>query len=360
MKKLFTSKKYKDYHRRRAIKHNKRNQKSKLKKRLKRISYQGKSKEQIRREKILDGYVKIVAPKEFSFLTHPEKAIKFINKLERQYEVRNKVFVELEDVELMDYSAISILLSVMFTFKSRKIDFNGSFPLKEELRRMLINSDFFKYLNKPIGNKLEYSIGKKNQIFTRANKEVNSELGLVVMAEASTTIWDEKRVCKGLQRTLLELMHNTNNHADENQKGVKHWWLSVNHDVKQKKVSFVFIDYGIGIFESLKKKPSNNKWFKAFEKVSHRLKYGTNDEVLKLLLNGELHMTVTGKHYRGKGLPGIKQVQDRNQISNLHIVSNDVYTDVANQDYKKLTNNFSGTFAYWELNQNNTNMKWNI
>jgi hypothetical protein len=248
----------------------------------------------------------------------------------------------------------------MFTFKSRKIDFNGSFPKNEELKRRLINSDFFKYLNRPIGNKLEYSIGKKNQIFTRANKEVNSELGLVVMAEASMTIWNEKRVCKGLQRTLIELMHNTNNHADENQKGIKHWWLSVNHNIKEKKVSFVFIDYGIGIFESLKKKPSSNKWFKTFEKIAHRLKYGTNSEVLKLLLNGELHLTVTGEHFRGKGLPGIKQVQDRNQISNLHIISNNVYANPTMGTYRELANNFSGTFAYWELNQQNTNIPWNI
>jgi len=260
----------------------------------------------------------------------------------------------------MDYSAISILVSVMFTFKSRNIDFNGSFPDDPKLAKLLINSDFFKHLNQPVRDKLEYSIGKKNQIFTRANKEVNSELGLLVMEEASQTIWKEKRICKGLQRTLLELMHNTNNHADETEKGAKHWWLSVNHNAKDEKVSFVFIDYGIGIFESLKSKPKTNKWFGAFEKISTRLKYGTNDEVLKLLLEGELHMTVTGKHFRGKGLPGIKQVQDRNQISNLHIISNNVYANVANNSYKKLSNNFSGTFAYWELTKNNKNIEWKI
>lgn len=363
MKKLYTSEKYKIYNQKRARRQNKRTHKFKARKKLERSGFQGKSKLEIQREKLLKSYVKIKAPKEFSFLSYPEKAIKFINKLEDKYQVRKKVFVQLEEVEVMDYSAISILVSVMFTFKSRNIDFNGSFPMKENLRRMLINSDFFKYLNKPVSHKLQYSIGKKNQIFTRANKEVNSELGLIVMAEASQTIWNEKKVCKGLQRTLLELMHNTNNHADENRKGAKHWWLSVNHDIEEKKVSFVFIDYGIGIFESLKKKPSNNKWFNTFGKIAHKLKNGTNEtneEVLRLLLNGDLHMTVTGKHYRGKGLPGIKQVQDRNQISNLHIISNDVYADIAQDYYKKLSNNFSGTFAYWELNQNNINMKWNI
>lgn len=360
MKKYLTTSKYKKRNSRKAKKNHLRNLKSKEKKKILRRSYLGNSKAEITEKKTLKGFVKISAPEKFSFIKYPENTIGFIQKLERQYQKRNKVFVNLSNIIELDYSAISVLVSVMFTFKSRNIDFNGNFPLNSTLKKMLIDSDFFKYLNKPIGEKLEYSIGKKNQIFTRANKEVNSELGLLVMEEASQTIWNEKRICKGLQRTLLELMHNTNNHADENAKGVKHWWLSVNHNAKENKVSFVFIDYGLGIFESLKKKPANNKWFGAFEKIASRVKYGTNDEVLKLLLNGELHMTVTGEHFRGKGLPGIKQVQDRNQISNLHLISNNVYSNVREDNYKKLNNNFSGTFAYWELTKQNTNIEWTI
>lgn len=360
MKKYFTTYKYKNRNSRRAKRSHLRTLKSKQKKKELRRSYQGSSKLEIAEKKSLKGFVKISAPENFSFTKYPEKTIEFIQKLERQYQKRNKVFLNLSKIIELDYSAISVLVSVMFTFKSRNIDFNGNFPLNFTLKKMLIDSDFFKYLNRPVGEKLEYSIGKKNQIFTRANKEVNSELGLLVMEEASQTIWNEKRICKGLQRTLLELMHNTNNHADENAKGVKHWWLSVNHNAKENKVSFVFIDYGVGIFESLKKKPPNNKWFGTFEKIASRVKYGTNDEVLKLLLNGELHMTVTGEHFRGKGLPGIKQVQDRNQISNLHLISNNVYSNVGEESYIKLKNNFSGTFAYWELTKQNTNIEWTI
>ena len=98
----------------------------------------------------------------------------------------------------------------------------------------------------------------------------------------------------------------------------------------------------------------------AIEKISNRFKYGSNNDILKLLLNGDVHMTVTGEHFRGKGLPGIKEVQDRNQISNLHIISNDVFSDVQNDDYKKLNKNFSGTFAFWELNKDNINSEWII
>ena len=331
---------------------------SKQKRKSKNLKGQGKSKELRQEEELISNYTKITAPRHFSFVEKPEETIKFINKLEKLYLNRSSVFVNLKDITYLDYSAVTILVSVMFSFKTRNIKFIGNFPKNRDLAKLLINSDFLKNLNKPIGHKLEYALGKENQIFTRANKEVNSELGYVVMAEASTTIWGEKRTCKGLQRTLLELMQNTNNHADINKKGEKHWWLSVNHDKPNKKVSFIFIDYGVGIFESLKHKPNDNKWYGWLEKIKNRLIHVDNSEIFKLLLEGQMHLTVTGQHFRGKGLPGIKEVLSRNQISNLRVISNNVFSDVKNNKYIKLNEEFSGTFVSWELNEKNINIKW--
>lgn len=358
MKKLYTTSRYKKRNKSRTKRILKKRLVSKQKRRTKNFNGQSKSKELRQEEKLISNYTKITAPKHFSFVEKPEETIKFINKLERLYLNNSSVFVNLKDITYLDYSAVTILVSVMFSFKTRNIKFNGNFPQNGDLAKLLINSDFFKYLNKQIGHKLEYALGKENQIFTRANKEVNSELGYVVMAEASTTIWGEKRTCKGLQRTLLELMQNTNNHADINKKGEKHWWLSVNHDKPNKRVSFIFIDYGVGIFESLKHKPNDNKWFGWFEKIKNRLIHGDNSEIFKLLLEGQMHLTVTGQHFRGKGLPGIREVLSRNQISNLRVISNNVFADVDNNNYIKLNEEFSGTFVSWELNEKNINIKW--
>jgi len=302
---------------------------------------------------------KINTPKNFSLVTNATETIDFINTLEDRYLQKKKVFVNMENIEFMDYSAVTMLLSVLFSFKERNIDFNGNFPKKLDYKKMLIDSGFFDCLKTKIKNsKLEYKIGKNNQIFTLANKEVNSELGLPVMIETSETVFGEKRTLKGLQRVLLELMHNTNNHADLNKKGEKHWWLSVNHDKENKIVSFIFLDYGIGIFESLKNKPEEGKWEKLKSYISNLLNTDDNSRLLKLLLEGEIHMTVTGKHYRGKGLPGIREAMIREDISNLYIVSNDVFSDVSNNQYTKLNNEFSGTFVSWEINSNNKNLQW--
>lgn len=317
-----------------------------------------RTKSEIVRDESLKFYTIISAPNNFSFIKNPEETIIFINSLEKCYLKKERVYVDIEKIDYLDYSAVTVLVSVMFSFKARNIKFNGNLPKNFEPAKMLIDSEFFKFLGKTQTEKMEYTIGKENQIFTRANKEVNSELGLVVMEEATMTIWNEKRTCKGLQRTLLELMQNTNNHASVNQKGEKHWWLSVNHDKKNKKVSFIFVDYGVGIFESLKNKPEDNKWYGWFEKLKDKLTVGGNNEILKMLLEGEMHMTVTGKHFRGKGLPGIKQVLDREQISNLSIISNNVNANMKNNKYLKLKNQFSGTFVAWELNESNVNSKW--
>lgn len=304
----------------------------------------------------------IKAPAVFSVINNPEKFIKFINRLEGFRKERQSAFIEMEHVEQMDYTAVTVLLSIMFSFKENHVDFNGDFPKIGHLKQMLIDSDFFKYLKRQsTPKKAEYILGKKNQIFTRGYRDVNAELGKLVMEEASITIWGEKRACKGLQRVLIELMQNTNNHADKSGKGKKFWWLSVNHDKENKKVSFVFVDYGIGIFESLYNKPRESKWydwFTFFLKSPEEMM--DNREVFQLLLDGSMHQTVTGKHFRGKGLPGVKECFDRHQISNLFFVSNNVFADITNDNFKILNKHFSGTFVYWELDENNKNIPWTI
>ncbi len=359
MKKLFTSIKHKRINKTRASNRLKRGLNYKECRKKKYVAYQGKTKEQKKEIRNIENtkktYTIVIAPKKFSFIKYPEKATEFINKLERLYLKHIPAYVDLLNVECLDHSAIAVLASIARTFKTKKVKFNGKFPKNQELAKLFIDSDFFKYLtNQPIG-KIEYTIGKNNQMFTTKNAEVNPELGSVIMQEASKTILGEKRTYKGLQRTLLELMQNANNHAKLKDKCLDNWWLSVNHDKDKETVSFIFVDYGIGIFKSLGSK-SSGKWQNWQEKAADTLK--GNKKILEELMNGKLHKTVTGKDFRGKGLPGIKEVLNRNQISNLHIVSNDVFANVSENKYNKLPEGFNGTFVYWELNNKNESLEW--
>jgi hypothetical protein len=67
-------------------------------------------------------------------------------------------------------------------------------------------------------------------------------------------------------------------------------------------------------------------------------------------MDGKLHLTVTGKPYRGKGLPGIADVLRKNQLSNLNVITNDVIANIENDTYRINKNSFEGTLISWEIN----------
>lgn len=357
MRKFYTESKYKRRNKKHAELSLKRQVLFKKYKKNKNIIEQGLNHERLAHKRKFDdkfkGYKKIKAPTILSFIDNPEEVIDFINNLKYYFEDKKKVFVVLKDVKKINYDAIVVLLSIMVKFKAHGIDFNGDFPYDRAANKILRESGFFQNLFKQFEDKDRYELGKQNNIHTHAWKNVDPTLGDSIIKQASKAIWGEERRCQGVQRALIELMLNTNNHADIAKEGEKHWWLSLNNRKEEKMSCFSFVDFGVGIFESLNNKKEGSKFFGWAEKLIKRAKHGNNAELLKLILNGDLHETVTGKHYRGKGLPGINEAMKRNQISNLYIITNDVYGDIANNSYRMLKNSFSGTFLYWELNSAN-------
>tara|TARA_R110002012_G_scaffold210271_1_gene380899 strand:- start:2516 stop:3610 length:1095 start_codon:yes stop_codon:yes gene_type:complete len=346
--------------RRKGIKRHRRQIKSNRKKKEIRRLLQGKS--HVRRYKDKDDiskkfpdYKKVFAPKKLSLVENPEKTIAFVNQLRKCFKRRKKVFVLLSQVESVGYDALVVLLSILIRFKSHKIDFNGDFPKNNEALSKISNSGFFDYLYKNINNEERYKILKGGSISTHAWKKVDSELTHEVIRDAAQFIWGKPRTCNGVQRSLIELMHNTNNHAAYEAEGEKHWFLSVQHIKQDKKVCFSFVDFGVGIFESLNNKGKESKWYDWKTPLSKLFTFENNSELLRLILNGELHKTVTGKPYRGKGLPGIYDASKRNYFNKLHVISNDVFANIESVNFKTLSNKFTGTFVYWEVDANNVN-----
>jgi len=299
-------------------------------------------------------FKQIKAPVIFSLTKNTEETLNFINQIKDCFERRKKVFVDLKKVETISHGAIVVLLSILVKFRTNNIEFNGNFPASNQARNNLKKSGFFKNL----GNKLfekqdEYSF--ENEIRTHAEKKVNSELSDAIIKRASAHIWDEERRCIGLQRVFLELMQNTNNHASFEKLGEQLWWLSIYYSDDKSKVCFAFIDYGVGIFESIVNKREHEKFFGIIPKIKEKFGFNTNAELLKLLLFGEVHNIAN--YYRGKGLPGIYKACQENRISNLVIISNNAIADYANNKFENLNNNLKGTFVYWELNASNVNIK---
>lgn len=306
------------------------------------------------------GYKRIKAPANFSLIKNPELVIEFISKLRAAYESEQEVFVVLRDVTKIDYDAIVVLLSIVVRFKSQNIGLVGDFPSDYTANKTLTESGFFKNLwrntfeeSDRYNIKQTQNLSHDNIIHTHAWKNVDSELSATIIQKASETVWGSLRRCQGAQRTLIELMLNTNNHAVIGKEGERHWWLSVNHQRHENKVSFSFIDYGVGVFTSLNNKKDGSKFHNAINKMLSLFSFQSNAQLLKLILEGELHRTVTNEHYRGKGLPGIYEALKRNSFSNLFIITNDVYADVSRGVFREIRNNFTGTFLYFELEKSN-------
>lgn len=71
-------------------------------------------------------------------------------------------------------------------------------------------------------------------------------------------------------------------------------------------------------------------------------------------------MSVTGNHFRGKGLPGIKEAFDKNNVKNLKIITNNVKADINTQNYEIIGTEFNGTFVSWYIDNTCINLPWTI
>lgn len=295
------------------------------------------------------------APSLMCCLKNPDGMAAFIDDLRYYCEKKVPVLVDLSEVEELQLNAITVLLAVMVQFKSRGIKFNGTTPINESVRKILVQSNFFNHLGDHYSQQVSYEL-PGTSIYTHGNRLVDSELSHRIIRAATKTIWGTERRCNGVQRTLIELMMNTNNHAAPCGKDEKHWWLSTQHIKSEQRVIFCFVDFGVGVFTSLKRKPSASKFFGILEKISDGISRSRPEILLEKILNGTMHMTATGKYYRGKGLPGIYEVLKENRISNLSLITNNVYFTSSNGAYHRLKNGFSGTFISWELNSNNESL----
>lgn len=302
------------------------------------------------------GFSFVNVPSEFSFIKNTKKVLEVIDRIDILLKQRKKTFVNLESVTEIDNGAITVLLSKMTEYKLENVDFNGIIPRNKMAKALLFSSGFFDHLYSNISKNLfddtlQNAYGKANQIITKPGKKVIPNIAKWICESVSNTLNQDNMIStKGLYRTLIELMHNTNNHAMFNKKGEELWWLSVHHDRQKKKVSFVFLDFGVGIFESLRNKPETSAWNGIYMKIKERISIGTDARVLELILKGELHKTSTELKHRGKGLSGIYEVNKKEQIENLNIITNNVFANVNENKYKMLDCNFSGTFVYWEMN----------
>lgn len=296
-------------------------------------------------------YNQVLAPKVLSLRDNPEEVIRFISRLRSHFDRMQPVFVDLREVTRIEIDGIAILLSVLVRFKAKRIRINGSYPQDPGAKLALEKSKFFEMLSGKIREQRAYNLETGGSIATHAKLKVDSDLANELVKSASAFVWGRPRHCKGIYRTLQELMLNTHNHAEPGREGFRQWWLATKHIQSESKVAFSFIDYGVGIFESLR---SAGHPLRA---IIDFLKLDRDVDVLEAIFTTDLHKTSSGKYYRGKGLKGIFAAMQKGDFSSFVLISNRVMYDGRANEYRELENSLQGTFVYWELGPTNRSVE---
>lgn len=297
-------------------------------------------------------YKKVIkAPANLAFLDDPDSVSDFITRLESALEQTTSLYVEMKVVVKIDYPTIAALLSVLYRSKKKGIKINGSMPKDELARNIFAKSGFiYTLFTKTPDACHQYDITADDQLFTLDTRDL-----LVVdeiVSTVSLCVNGENKKIPGLYTTLGELMDNTATHASGNKGEIERWWLSVNYDRVSKKVSFVFMDYGVGIFTSLLVKKGKHPVKNLLERAHRAFGNDATEEHLKSIVTESAGTTYNLSEGRGEGIYGIYQAMQRGELKNLHIISNNAFGDVSRGDYRRLKKELNGTLYYWEICDN--------
>lgn len=289
---------------------------------------------------------------DFSIEGSPENVIKKVRELERFLYYRRAVYIDMKSVLNIDYAALSCLLAVMYRYEQSRVYFNGNFPQDDNARKTVLESGFLSALGYLKSERAVYTIDADNQFINLP--KINGFDDLIderIVPDVSRGVWGVEKRLPGLRATLQELSLNTYMHAGKTN-DQERWWVSINYDREGKKVRFVFLDYGLGIITSLKGK---NDWAgRALRKIIEKIGIDSNDLIMEEIVD-KGGLTATREDRHGTGIHGIKRSIERNQISSLVIMSNNVLADVDNGIYKKMRSDFPGTLFSWELGYGNEN-----
>jgi len=212
----------------------------------------------------------------------------------------------------------------------------GSLPSDKRIKKLLLSSYMMFHVNEPTKRKLSEITDAEKQ------KLLNPNL-------IDSIVKDLKKI--GIKEYyypfnvfLTELIGNAVEHGIEN-KNIN-WWLTQEFDKKNKIAQYTFVDMGLGIVDSHKKAGLPFKYF-----------FLRNNRIVLDAFFGKLRSS-TRQSNRGKGLPQLREMIERQYITNLHLITNSVSLHFKGGAFETRKNpNFIGTYYSWTVDQNNYK-KW--
>lgn len=349
MKKLYTTPDFREYHKRKLRKLDRKN-------RIKRKLNTQEKRDRDNQRKLFYNYRKnkneplpLYAPKDFRLIDNPTYCLNFFRDVRSHENIfyhnkQKQVIISLVDVQLIDYATISALIAISDDLKSKKIVLRGDFPVNPDCKKYIIESGF-----------LTHMVDERNRQFAKQSKSkfIFFEKGCGKLSRKESKniselikdvveyLTGEKKNIKPLKTILLEICGNSIEHAKTKD---KQWLLGVKYE--NKKVIFTVTDVGKGILETL--------YINNVALMGNLIKMKSKLEILKGAFT-QRYGSSTQEENRNKGLPAIKVNSDFGTIKNLIVLTNNVIlhfeNDVRSSTFSPGTPRFKGTMYQWELTE---------
>lgn len=334
----------------------KRNDAKKLKNRIKKKK---KPKNKVKAKYKYSGTPKIFCvPQVFSIIKNPEETIKFLNMLINEVEKIREItknnslrvssiknyLINMDNTIEITGDALMYLLTIIRNTRGNKllpINWKGTFPKSEKMRKFLKNSGYLKYMQ----------TAKENLVNTNEHIQIQTGRGYEYKEEGRIIDIRKKIIdftCEKLEKNntqinflmtmLTEMITNITDHAyNENNIFENNWYIFVENS--EERVMYTFMDNGLGIPTTIKKKRSEK--FKQMFNLDQEYRY------IDAAVKGIEKRSQTGLIERGNGLPSIYEQYVDNKINKLVIISNKAY--YTSEESRDLRNSLNGTIFYWEI-----------
>jgi hypothetical protein len=268
---------------------------------------------------------------------HCIPVIEFINELKYMGQKGKHINIIMDDVVEIGEGAIAMLLSVINEIGNNAVFVKGTKPKDPSAKAILEKSGFFKYISTILSTE---NVNTKNAILrTGDNKTPNTEIAAEVR-KSMETVWGINSRCPRLFGGIFEMFRNSCDHAFRKNESVT-WHLGLSHFEENNLVKFSFVDNGKGIIKTF---------------VTGLLKtvvnyFKDNTDILTTAFHDGIESR-TGLSWRGKGLPTIFELSSDKIISNLVVITNNVYIDFDRNIIVTLPVSYSGTYYYWVIDKN--------
>lgn len=261
-----------------------------------------------------------------------------VNAINKLIYYKNKTlsldFSEIKEMSKGELLVLYAQLEKSILTNQNKIYRIGKLPSEKNVKSLLKTSEKIFHINKQISISEISEPDKEKLLNPNLIDLIVKDLKKIGIKEYFTPFYE----------FLTELIGNAVEHGIEN-KNIN-WWLTQEIDTKKRTIKFSFVDMGSGIINTHKKAGLPFKY------------YFLNDSKIVLdAFKGTLGSS-TKQSNRGKGLPQLMSMIENEYISNLVLITNNVYLRYENGVFVEASNpNFIGTYFSWSIDQNNY-LKW--